>query len=168
MQLFQRLSFNPNFYPIFVIYSIGMFFFPRRMLCAGRQSTSTPRTIWMAKSVFRLVLLPPFVFFCSAPQLAIIDKGKDEDLWKQDWLSMNPAPAVKQSAAECPLALWPCGVATIGCIPAWSEVWRMMYYNQLETGRRIQKLRRERYLTQEELAIKLNISDRHLRNLERG
>ena len=43
----------------------------------------------------------------------------------------------------------------------------MMYYNQLETGRRIQKLRRERYLTQE-LAIKLNISDRHLRNLERG
>lgn len=44
----------------------------------------------------------------------------------------------------------------------------MMYYNQLETGRRIQKLRRERYLTQEELAIKLNISDRHLRNLERG
>lgn len=43
-----------------------------------------------------------------------------------------------------------------------------MYYNQLETGRRIQKLRRERYLTQEELAIKLNISDRHLRNLERG
>ena len=37
----------------------------------------------------------------------------------------------------------------------------MMYYNQLETGRRIQKLRRERYLTQEELAIKLNISDRH-------
>lgn len=44
----------------------------------------------------------------------------------------------------------------------------MMYYNQLETGKRIQKLRRERYLTQEELAIKLNISDRHLRSLERG
>ena len=44
----------------------------------------------------------------------------------------------------------------------------MMYYNQLETGKRIQKLRRECYLTQEELAIKLNISDRHLRNLERG
>ena len=44
----------------------------------------------------------------------------------------------------------------------------MMYYNQLETGKRIQKLRRECYLTQEELAIKLNISDRHPRNLERG
>ena len=37
----------------------------------------------------------------------------------------------------------------------------MMYYDQFDTGKRIQKLRRERYLTQEELAIKLNISDRH-------
>lgn len=59
-------------------------------------------------------------------------------------------------------------MAVIGCISARSEGWRMMYYNQLETGKRIQKLRRECYLTQEELAIKLNISDRHLRNLERG
>lgn len=59
-------------------------------------------------------------------------------------------------------------MAVIGCISARSEGWRMMYYNQLETGKRIQKLRRERYLTQEELAIKLNISDRHLRSLERG
>lgn len=44
----------------------------------------------------------------------------------------------------------------------------MMYYDQFDTGKRIQKLRRERYLTQEELAIRLNISDRHLRSLERG
>ena len=44
----------------------------------------------------------------------------------------------------------------------------MMYYDQFDTGKRIQKLRRERYLTQEELALKLNISDRHLRSLERG
>lgn len=32
----------------------------------------------------------------------------------------------------------------------------------------IQKLRRERYLTQEELAVRLNVSDRHLRSLESG
>lgn len=35
-------------------------------------------------------------------------------------------------------------------------------------GKRIQKLRRERYLTQEELAVRLNVSDRHLRSLESG
>ena len=44
----------------------------------------------------------------------------------------------------------------------------MMYYDQFNTGKRIQKLRRERYLTQEELAVRLNVSDRHLRSLERG
>ena len=44
----------------------------------------------------------------------------------------------------------------------------MMYYDQFDTGKRIQKLRKDRYLTQEELALKLNISDRHLRSLERG
>ena len=42
----------------------------------------------------------------------------------------------------------------------------MMYYDQFNTGKRIQKLRRERYLTQEELAVRLNVSDRHLRSLE--
>ena len=31
----------------------------------------------------------------------------------------------------------------------------MMYYDQFNTGKRIQKLRRERYLTQEELAVRL-------------
>ena len=41
----------------------------------------------------------------------------------------------------------------------------MMYYDQFNTGKRIQKLRRERYLTQEELAVRLNVSDRHLRSL---
>ena len=44
----------------------------------------------------------------------------------------------------------------------------MMYYDQFNTGKRIQKLRRERYLTQEELAVRLNVSDRHLRSLESG
>lgn len=42
------------------------------------------------------------------------------------------------------------------------------YYDQFNTGKRIQKLRRERYLTQEELAVRLNVSDRHLRSLESG
>ena len=46
--------------------------------------------------------------------------------------------------------------------------WHMMYYDQFNTGKRIQKLRRERYLTQEELAVRLNVSDRHLRSLESG
>lgn len=41
-------------------------------------------------------------------------------------------------------------------------------YDQFNTGKRIQKLRRERYLTQEELAVRLNVSDRHLRSLESG
>lgn len=44
----------------------------------------------------------------------------------------------------------------------------MMYYDQFNTGKRIQKLRRERYLTQEELAVRLNVSDCHLRSLESG
>ena len=42
----------------------------------------------------------------------------------------------------------------------------MMYYDQFRTGKRIQKLRRERYMTQEELAVRLNVSDRHLRRSE--
>ena len=42
----------------------------------------------------------------------------------------------------------------------------MMYYDQFNTGKRIQKLRRERYLTQEELAVRLNVSDHNLRSLE--
>ena len=44
----------------------------------------------------------------------------------------------------------------------------MMYYDQFRTGKRIQKLRRERYMTQEELAVRLNVSDRHLHSLESG
>ena len=42
----------------------------------------------------------------------------------------------------------------------------MMYYDQFNTGKRIQKLRRERYLTQEELAVRLNVSDRSLESGE--
>ena len=43
-----------------------------------------------------------------------------------------------------------------------------MYFDSYATGKRIQQLRKANGMTQEELAIKLNISDRHLRNLERG
>lgn len=43
-----------------------------------------------------------------------------------------------------------------------------MYFGSYATGKRIQQLRKANGMTQEELAIKLNISDRHLRNLERG
>ena len=43
-----------------------------------------------------------------------------------------------------------------------------MYFDSYATGERIQQLRKANGMTQEELAIKLNISDRHLRNLERG
>ena len=34
----------------------------------------------------------------------------------------------------------------------------MMYYDQFNTGKRIQKLRRERYLTQEELADRCELT----------
>lgn len=43
-----------------------------------------------------------------------------------------------------------------------------MYFDSYATGKRIQHLRKANGLTQEELAVRLNISDRHLRNLERG
>ena len=43
-----------------------------------------------------------------------------------------------------------------------------MYFDSYATGKRIQHLRKVKGMTQEELAIKLNISDRHLRSLERG
>ena len=40
-----------------------------------------------------------------------------------------------------------------------------MYFDAYATGKRIQHLRKANGMTQEELAVKLNISDRHLRNL---
>ena len=43
-----------------------------------------------------------------------------------------------------------------------------MYFESYATGKRIQHLRKANGITQEELAVKLNTSDRHLRNLERG
>jgi len=43
-----------------------------------------------------------------------------------------------------------------------------MYFDSYATGKRIQHLRKANGMTQEELAIRLNISDRHLRNIERG
>lgn len=43
-----------------------------------------------------------------------------------------------------------------------------MVYNQFETGKRIQKLRKTKQMTQEQFAVELNISDRHMRSLEKG
>ena len=61
--------------------------------------------------------------------------------------------------------------------PAWEmklrplpaeETEGVMYYDPAATGERIQNLRRDREVTQEQLAIDLNISDRYMRNLEKG
>lgn len=43
-----------------------------------------------------------------------------------------------------------------------------MYFDAHATGKRIQKARKAHGLTQEQFAIKLNISDRHLGRIERG
>lgn len=43
-----------------------------------------------------------------------------------------------------------------------------MYFDPYATGKRIQHLRKANGLTQEELSIRLNISDRHLGRIERG
>ena len=43
-----------------------------------------------------------------------------------------------------------------------------MAYNRFETGKRIQKLRKTKKMTQEQFAEALNISDRHMRSLETG
>ena len=43
-----------------------------------------------------------------------------------------------------------------------------MYYDPAATGERIQDLRKDREVTQEQLAVDLNISDRYMRNLEKG
>lgn len=43
-----------------------------------------------------------------------------------------------------------------------------MNYDPYAVGERIQSLRKECELTQDQLAIDLNISDRYMRNLERG
>lgn len=61
--------------------------------------------------------------------------------------------------------------------PAWEmklrplpaeETEGVMYYDPAATGERIQNLRKDREVTQEQLAIDLNISDRYMRNLEKG
>ena len=39
-----------------------------------------------------------------------------------------------------------------------------MYFDSYATGKRIQHLRKANGMTQEELAVKLDTSDRHLRN----
>ena len=44
----------------------------------------------------------------------------------------------------------------------------VMNYDPYAVGERIQSLRKECELTQDQLAIDLNISDRYMRNLERG
>ena len=43
-----------------------------------------------------------------------------------------------------------------------------MYFDSYATGKRIQQLRKTNGMTQEEMAIRLNISDRHLGRIERG
>ena len=43
-----------------------------------------------------------------------------------------------------------------------------MYFDSYATGKRIQQLRKANGMTQEEMAIRLNISDRHLGRTERG
>ncbi len=43
-----------------------------------------------------------------------------------------------------------------------------MYYDTMETGKIIQKLRKAKRLTQEQLAEKINIGERHLQKLESG
>ena len=48
-----------------------------------------------------------------------------------------------------------------------SEGW-LMYFDSYITGKRIQQLRKTKGLTQEQFAVKLNISDRYLGKIERG
>ncbi len=43
-----------------------------------------------------------------------------------------------------------------------------MNYNMKECGKRIRQLRKAQGMTQEQLALKLNIGDRHLRKIETG
>lgn len=43
-----------------------------------------------------------------------------------------------------------------------------MYFDPYSAGKRIQKTRKAQGLTQEQFAVKLNISDRHLGKIERG
>ena len=43
-----------------------------------------------------------------------------------------------------------------------------MYFDSYATGKRIQHLRKANGMTPEEMAIRLNISDRHLGKIERG
>ena len=85
---------------------------------------------------------------------------------KRRIIEYKPSPG-KQNLTRrlylCALTLW-----RSLWLPTCLVGWHMMYYDQFNTGKRIQKLRRERYLTQEELAVRLNVSDRHLRSLESG
>lgn len=82
-------------------------------------------------------------------------------------MSTNRAPATRTwFAADCIFALRPYGAAC-DCVTLWSEGW-LMYFDSYATGKRIQHLRKANGMTQEEMAVKLNTSDRHLRNLERG
>ena len=52
-------------------------------------------------------------------------------------------------------------------LPA-EETEGVMYYDPAASGKRIQTLRKDREMTQEQLAVELNISDRYMRNLEKG
>ena len=52
--------------------------------------------------------------------------------------------------------------------PCTPTLWRSLYFDSYITGKRIQQLRKTKGLTQEQFAVKLNISDRHLGKIERG
>lgn len=43
-----------------------------------------------------------------------------------------------------------------------------MNYSAIETGKRIKKLRKEHGVTQEQLACLLDVTDRHIRDIEHG
>ena len=59
--------------------------------------------------------------------------------------------------------LWPAWEMKLRRLPA-EEMEGVMYYDPAATGERIQTLRKNREVTQEQLAIGLNISDRYMRN----
>ena len=90
---------------------------------------------------------------------------KGRRILKKKWIEYKPSPRAQVSCRQSSV-LRPCGVA-IGCVALWSEGW-LMYFDSYATGKRIQHLRKANGMTQEEMAVKLNTSDRHLRNLERG
>ena len=85
---------------------------------------------------------------------------------KKKLIEYKPSPGSQvrcRRLSVCSPALW-CG-DWLRCSVA--EGW-LMYFDSYITGKRIQQLRKTKGLTQEQFAVKLNISDRHLGKIERG